>query len=217
MTTSPALMIFDWDNTLVHSWPLIHASINHTMTQMGHEPWSLERIRRNTKFSLRDTFPALFQERWEEARNHYATHYLSHHLEGIQPYEGLDSFLTALREAGVPLAVISNKTGPTLRKEAEHLAVAHHFIMLLGAGDCSADKPDPVVAETVCTHAGVQPGRDVWMLGDSVVDMELAERTGMTGCVLSPGGAPLGLEACTVAATFETFGDVLNALWAVPS
>lgn len=37
----PKAIIFDWDNTLVDSWPVIQHAIDHTMVEMGKEPWGL--------------------------------------------------------------------------------------------------------------------------------------------------------------------------------
>ena len=40
----PAAIVFDWDNTLVDTWPVIHESLMVTLSAMGHEPWTFEEL-----------------------------------------------------------------------------------------------------------------------------------------------------------------------------
>ena len=41
----PRAILFDWDNTLVDTWPVIHDSMNVTLTHMGWEPWTMDETR----------------------------------------------------------------------------------------------------------------------------------------------------------------------------
>ena len=56
----PRAFLFDWDNTLVDSWPIIHDALNVTLTAFGKEPWSLDETRSRVRKSMRDSFPKLF-------------------------------------------------------------------------------------------------------------------------------------------------------------
>ena len=38
--TRPKAVLFDWDNTLVDSWAVIHAALNETLTAMDHPNWT---------------------------------------------------------------------------------------------------------------------------------------------------------------------------------
>ncbi len=116
---APRAIIFDWDNTLVDSWPCIHTAMNATLAVMGHDPWSMEDVQRRVALSLRNAFPDLFGARWEEARDIYYSQYAAIHMERIQPLAGAIEMLTTLNEMGIRLAVVSNKTGRFLRAEAK--------------------------------------------------------------------------------------------------
>jgi phosphoglycolate phosphatase len=140
-TPAPRAILFDWDNTLVDSWETIHHALVITLDAMGHPPWSLAETKARVRHSLRDAFPALFGERWDEARKLYLDTFTSIHLERLSPLAGAVDLLTSLRAQGLYVGVVSNKTGAILRREVAHLGWEPHFARLVGAGDAAEDKP----------------------------------------------------------------------------
>ena len=182
----PRAIVFDWDNTLVHSWDAIHHALVVTFEAMGHEPWSLEETKSRVRRSLRDAFPALFGERWMEARQLYLDTFTATHLERIAKAEGAEGLLAELQQRGYYLAVVSNKTGPVLRKEAAHLGWTRFFARLVGAGDAVADKPDGRPIALALDGSGIASGSAVWYVGDTALDMECAANAGCVGVLLGP-------------------------------
>lgn len=180
----PRAVIFDWDNTLIDSWGTIQQALNATLLAMGHEPWTLEETKERVRLSLRDSFPRLFGERWEEARRIYLETFVSVHLERLAPLPGAEALLTGLAEAGLHLAVVSNKTGRILRREAAHLGWSRYFRRLVGASDAPADKPDPAPVEMALADGGLVPGEEVWFVGDTALDMQCALNAGCTPILL---------------------------------
>jgi phosphoglycolate phosphatase len=176
----PRAVIFDWDNTLVDSFPAIHQSLVATFTAMGHSPWSYEETRARARRSLRDSFPGLFGDRWEEARDHFYRHFAAHHMQALQPLAGAAELLQALHQSGCPMGVVSNKSGPYLRAEVEALGWQRYFVRVVGAQDAEADKPHPACVGLVLATAGLGAGRDVWLVGDTALDMECARAAGCT-------------------------------------
>ena len=71
----PDAIIYDWDNTLVDTWPLIRNSINQTMREMNREEWSLEKVRDSVHKSMRESFPEIFGADWERAGEIYKKAY----------------------------------------------------------------------------------------------------------------------------------------------
>jgi len=53
--TRPKALLFDWDNTLVNTWPAIHDANNYTLVAMGHEPWTFEETLQRVRKSMRDS------------------------------------------------------------------------------------------------------------------------------------------------------------------
>lgn len=176
----PRAVIFDWDNTLIDSWECIRAATNATLTHMGHPEWSMEETRRRVAKSLRDSFPELFGERWEEARDHFYATFRSIHLDFLNPLPCAEALLGELAAQDVWLAVVSNKNGAFLRKEAERLGWGRYFQRLVGATDAPEDKPSAAPVLMALEGSGIGPGGDVWFVGDSPIDMHCAVNAGCT-------------------------------------
>jgi phosphoglycolate phosphatase len=76
------------------------------------------------------------------------------------------------------LAVVSNKTGNYLRREAQHLKWDSLFHRVVGATDCARDKPSPEPVHKALEGSGITPGADVWFVGDTDIDLECAHNSG---------------------------------------
>lgn len=177
---TPRAIIFDWDNTLVDTWPLIHEALEVTFRAMGGQPWTLEQTTARVRKSMRDSFPELFGERWQEAGEIYQKHYRSVHLNKLEPLPLAREVLEAVRAHGLYCAVVSNKKAVSLHKEVEALGWGGYFDRVVGSDDAPRDKPhcDPVLH--AFDRSGIAPGPDVWFVGDSEIDLECALNTGCT-------------------------------------
>ncbi|WP_161973754.1 HAD family hydrolase [Hwanghaeella grinnelliae] len=183
---TPRAVVFDWDNTLVDTWPVIHASFKTTLLAMGQEPWTLEQTKDRVSKSLRDAFPELFGNRWEEARDIYYSAFEREHLQSLMPLDNALGTLDHLQGRGKPMALVSNKTGRYLRREVDHLSWNGYFRSVVGAGDAPHDKPDPEALIMALAPIGLSVGPDIWFVGDSRSDLELARNAGCTGILVHP-------------------------------
>lgn len=177
---TPTAVIFDWDNTLVNTWPIIHAALNATFEQTGLPLWTFDQTRDRVRKSMRDSFPEIFGERWEEAGKIYQGHYRSRHLLNLEALPGAEALLKRIQEKALMCVVVSNKKGPNLREEVAHLGWNGYFSTIVGADDAARDKPfaDPVHLAFDKSH--IAPGEHVWFIGDSDIDLECALNTGCT-------------------------------------
>lgn len=187
---APRAILFDWDNTLVDTWPVIHAALNETMRAMGEAEWTLQHVRSNVKRSMRDSFPELFGDRWEDAARTYQQSYRSMHLQQLQPLEGALEVLQFLRTQKTFVGIVSNKRGPTLRDEVKHLGWNGYFDVETGSGDAQCDKPHPSMVQHALTGSGIAPAADVLFVGDTTIDLECAKNTGCTPILY--GDVPAG-------------------------
>jgi phosphoglycolate phosphatase len=182
----PRAILFDWDDTLIDNWRPIHTALNVTLTAMGHEPWSFEQTRKKSRHSLRDSFPKLFGNRWEEARELFYASFPEDHLETITVLSGAQDMLELLSNTDVYLGVVSNKQGHTLRREMAHLGWNRYFRRVVGAGDAGADKPATAPVEMALAGSDIAPGEHVWFVGDGYVDIECARNAGCFAILLRP-------------------------------
>jgi phosphoglycolate phosphatase len=151
-------------------------------------PWTLPETKQRVRHSLRDAFPCLFGTRWEEARRFYLDAFTAMHLQRLTALEGAALLLEGLAQDGYYLAVVSNKTGALLRREAEHLGWSRYFRTMVGAGDASADKPHPAVVHAALSGSGIEPAQ-VWLVGDTALDLECATAAGCVPVLVSGPGA----------------------------
>jgi len=184
MIAKPRLLIFDWDNTLIDSWPSINQAINVTLRAMDQPEWSLEETRDRVAKSLRDSFPARFGDRWPEARQIFYDAFEAIHIEWLTPLPWAVELLDGVAELGIPMAVVSNKNGRFLREEAKHLGWTERFHRLVGAQDAAKDKPAVEPIHLAMEGTDLALGPDIWMVGDAAIDMECARNAGISALLL---------------------------------
>jgi len=175
----PRAVLFDWDNTLVNTWPTIVECYRDTFRALGREPWTPQEVRQRAHGSLRDVFPRLFGERAAEAeRVFYATFYRIH-LERLEPLPGAHELLARCNQAGCYVAVVSNKVGVNLRAELAHLGWGRWIARAVGAKDAKRDKPAPDPVYMALDGTGIAPDKTVWMVGDTAADLQCAHAAGV--------------------------------------
>ncbi len=176
----PRAVIFDWDNTLVDTWPIIHDALNKTLAEWGKPAWTLERVKLEVRHSMRDSFPAMFGEDWQEAGERYRQHYRASHLGKLEALPQARQILQRVKDKGLFSVVVSNKLGPSLREEVTHLGWNGFFDAVVGSDDAARDKPHADPVHLALDKSGIAPGPQVWFIGDSEVDLECAVATGCT-------------------------------------
>ena len=195
---SAKIIFFDWDNTIANSFDAIHHSLHQTFIKMGRVPLTRGDLLSN-KYgihrSLRCSFPEIFGDNWEEARQHYYSEFSKCHLEQITLIKNAESFIQKLYNNGVLLFVISNKSSGYLHREVEHFALDKYFKCIVGSGDATKDKPDTAMIEyalqkyynSKSNNGSESEGKmlitaeekqAVFFIGDSIIDMETALKFG---------------------------------------
>lgn len=190
--TKPRAIVFDWDNTLVDSWACIQECYNMTFRHFHMPEWDMDQTKANVAASLRDSFPQMFGDRWQEARDVFSTSFESIHLNFLRPLPHAAELLAALHAEGIYLGVVSNKRGTFLRKEAEILGWNVFFGGLIGSNDAESDKPAPAPVKMVLDGSGILPGPDVWFAGDSHIDLECAVNSGCVPVLVRPEPPQVG-------------------------
>ena len=175
-------LVFDWDNTLVDGWTGITSALNVVLRAWGQPAWTVADARARIRASVRDTFPGMFGDTWRDAAALLRTTMREQDLSHLALMQGADALVAAA--ASWPAAIVSNKEGVVLRREVAHLGWTARFGAIVGAGDASADKPDPAPIWHALGLIGVKPGREVWYVGDTGSDMQAAHAAGCTAVLV---------------------------------
>jgi phosphoglycolate phosphatase len=184
--------LYDWDNTLVDGWAGIAAALNTTFVAFDRPLWTIQETRERVRVALRESFPVLFGDRWEGARDVFQEALRRQHLDHVGPMAGVPEVL----EAGIPWpqGVVSNKMGAFLRREVAHLGWAGFFGAVVGAGDAAADKPDPAPLHLALAQLKLTADPSVWYIGDTALDMQAAKAAGVTAVLIGNADHDGGVE-----------------------
>ncbi len=181
---APRAVLFDWDNTLIESWGIIHHALRETFLALDLEPWSLEQTKAWVRRSMRDSFPELFGARAARAEALFYEHYRHAHIARLRPMAEAEATLARLADTDVVVGVVSSKLGTLVRKEATALGWERFFSRIVGAEDASADKPAPAAVALALEGSGVEASADVWYVGDTGIDVVCARNAGCVAVVI---------------------------------
>jgi phosphoglycolate phosphatase len=124
-------------------------------------------------------------------------------METLAPIGPVDALMTALRGAGVVLAVVTNDSEAAAHETIDRLGLAGHFAFVAGYDSGHGSKPDPGVIRAAQDHFGLERDRTA-MVRDSPADL-IAGR--QAGCGLVVGV----LSGTGDRETLEPLADVVVA------
>jgi putative hydrolase of the HAD superfamily len=108
-----------------------------------------------------------------------ADYYRALRSAAIAPYPGAIETLQALRERGIPMALITNGEARNQRRSVEKHALAQYFDCIVIEGEFGAGKPDERVFRHALSAVGSDPAQ-TWMVGDNLeADIATPHRLGM--------------------------------------
>lgn len=190
----PKAILFDWDNTLADTWPIIHSALSTTFKEMDMTPWTIEDVKKNVHKSMRDSFPEIFGDGWKKASEIYYDNFLKNHLTHLRTLPDAEIVLSILSDTDIFVAVVSNKTGKHLRNEVKHVGWENYFSKVVGATDAEADKPSAAPVLLALLDTNIKPAKDVWFIGDSITDLDCAINTGCQPIFFGDHEIPKGYE-----------------------
>ncbi len=98
-------------------------------------------------------------------------------LKFSKPYPGIPELLHHLVDAGLVLAVLTNKPDPVARQVVQGLFPHIPFAHIRGDRSGAPKKPDPALTRSVMEIIGAG-SRSTLFVGDSVVDVQTAHNVG---------------------------------------
>lgn len=99
----------------------------------------------------------------------------------VEEFSGATALLKAASNAGLKIAVLSNKRQPAVSRTVEAVFSGIKFLDAIGATDgAPPPKPDPAALLAIVQKMNLQP-RECAMIGDTDVDMKTATAAGVCG------------------------------------
>jgi phosphoglycolate phosphatase len=187
--TTPAFgaVLFDFDGTLIDSYPAITASVNHVRAGYGLPPLPEAEVRRHVgrgpAYLLGHTVPRGDVDADVAA---YRAHHPAVLRGGTRLLPGAADALRRLHRRGLLQGICSNKPVAFTRELVAFLGVADCLDVLLGPEDVDRPKPAPDMLRAALSRLGVAAA-DTLYVGDMVVDIDTARAAGVTVWVVATG------------------------------
>lgn len=156
----------------------------------------------------------------------YIDYYYEHSIECTMLYPQFGELLSALSEAGIHTAVVSNKPQPITHKIMDYFGIVDFFDVLIGPEQLKHIKPDPegiaLAVKEINKTAKTLPGgrtfteikpEETMMVGDSDVDIIAGKAFGAHTCGVTGGfGNKEKLAKAEPEITVEYAGDLRGVL-----
>ena len=189
------LIIFDLDGTLLNTIADLAAATNYALEQCNYPTHPEDAYYYFVGNGINKLFERALPEEARtienvlKIRSHFVPYYNAHNCDLSRPYPGIPELLEALQNAGLQLAVASNKYHEATVKLIERFFPEIHFAAVFGQRDNVPTKPDPTVVEEIIGLCHVRK-EEVLYVGDSCVDMQTGKNAQVETVGVSWGFRP---------------------------
>ena len=180
------LIVFDWDQTLWNSWHIHVMAARHASDVLSLPRPKDEWVAEIFSVPFDRHMEMLFPDDTQKATAHYLEFYHSRVGELGGLFNGVQEMLTALKDSGYLLALLSDKRRVYGTVELKSVGIAGLFDHTEFLDDDRGYKSDPEGLQRVIYTLSVS-NEQVLSVGDSYVDIQCARRTGVAS-----GGALWG-------------------------
>ena len=197
-------IIFDLDGTLIDNMMVHHRAWQRKLRDLGLD-YSLERVKEEIHGVNLEILERLFGDRFTlEERKQIAWEkeaaYREIYAAEIQPLPGLMSFLQALREEGIPMAIATAGPPENCFFALDALGIRDYFGHIVHSAMVSKGKPDPEAFEQAAAGIDI-PLKECLVFEDSVTGAKAAENGGCKAVVITTTHAE---------DEFASFGHILE-------
>lgn len=175
-------VIFDLDGTLLNTLEDLRDSTNAALRAFGFPERTTDEVRRFVGngvrlLMIRATPGGEENPQFEEILAYFRRHYAEHCFDQTRPYDGILPMLDRLQEAGIALAVVSNKFDAAVRELCDRYFSAQ-IAVAIGEREGVRKKPAPDSVLRAMRELHADPSESLYV-GDSEVDIETARNAGI--------------------------------------
>jgi len=196
--TKETIILFDLDGTLIDSTEAILESFTVAFSHFGEESPADDLIKAQIGHPLDWMFLKLGVE--EEKIWDYVAAYKQHYRKISKAKTTLLPFAKeAVQKASefAILGVVTTKTAEYSIELLEHMGLMDYFDVLIGRENVEHPKPHPEPIHKALERLPRTEG-DIWMIGDTCMDMHSAEAANIKGVAVSCGyGTVEQLSKCS--------------------
>lgn len=180
-------VVFDFDGTLVDSYPLIEEAFAYVMREHRLDEQARQLFRQSRGLPLPEQMRLIAPDIWEDLVETYRS--VDSRLGHAQVFRGVPTMIRRLRQAGAPLAVVSCKRRALVEAELEATGLRSYFDIVIGFEDVTPPKPAPDPLLAAIARLGISRTTAMYV-GDSMVDLKTGRaarvRTVLAAWGLSP-------------------------------
>ena len=170
------LVVFDWEGTLSDSLGQVLHTLTDEADKLGFGRIELYSAKKYVDLGLfqaiKKLFPQLSQEQHQTLMDAVQHSLVTHYTE-VWLIPGAKELIQQLQEAGIHLAIATNKGQHSLQKALQLCGLEAYFKVTRSAGQTPA-KPCPQMLEEIMEAFGCTASTTL-MIGDSTSDMEMAK------------------------------------------
>ena len=188
------LVIFDLDGTLIDSSRDLANSVNATRAWLHLPPLENKLVysyvgNGATVLIQKALGPNCSDGEVQSALAYFLGYYREHMLDYTVLYPGVRDVLDRFHDAGIKMAVLTNKPVRFSQGIIDGLGLTAHFQRVYGGNSFDQKKPHPVGIETLIAEYGVSREKTI-MVGDSSVDVQTARNAQVPVCGVTWGFQP---------------------------
>lgn len=207
-------ILFDFDGTLYDTVEGIARCAQYALEKLGVAA-NLDELRCFAGPPLVDKFMEMYGFSYEkafEARGLFQERYIPVGVYESRPFPSMTEFLTALREAGLRLAVATSKPLPLCEELLERSGMRAFFEVVCGSGMGGNNNTKQEIVERVIASLGAQKA-DCVLIGDTKYDVAGAHAAGVACIGVRYGyAAPGELEEAGTDAIAEDLDELRKML-----
>ncbi len=210
------LVILDFDGTLADTQPIIIASIQHALRELGLPERTDDECRSIIGLPLRECFTTLCgidDDRAEHCADVYRRVFDELNTDGtVRLFPHVLETLHTLHDRGLQLAICSSRGRPTLEGFVKTFQLESYVGMVVSANDVEHHKPHPEPVQKILSALGVAPEEAV-VVGDANYDILMGRAAGCRTVGVTYGNqSAADLRAAGADWLIDDFSDLISCL-----